>query len=158
MRRWVEPSRIGTKTRDLVQYDNAASWVARHVTHAVKFALLSASLLLLTSCGRDTTLRDEIVGTWTRETTNTTTGRDLYQVRLAADGSFNSEWILTSGSFSTQGTWKVQDGVVVSTITNCIGTTNLHWIGSVARCVIVRLGPSDLVWSMDGQTVSLARK
>ena len=118
----------------------------------MKFAFLFASLLLLTGCSPDTKLRDQITGTWARE--------DTYQTTLAADGSFISQWTLPTKTLIYQGTWKIQDGGVVSTVTNCIaqGTTNFQAVGSVDRWVIVRLDRSDLVWSNDGQTISLKRK
>lgn len=118
----------------------------------MKLTLLFASLLLLTSCSRDTKLRDQITGTWTRD--------DSFQTTLAADGSFISQWTHPAMTVTYQGTWKVQDGGVVSTITNrtAQGTTNFQTVGTVERWAIVRLDRSDLVWSNNGQTISLRRK
>ena len=118
----------------------------------MKIALLFASLLLLTSCSRDTKLRDHVVGTWTRE--------DTLQLTFAADGSFTTQWTFPTKTLTYQGTWRVQEGGVVSTITNCIarGITNFQAVGTVERWVIVRLDRSDLVWSNEGQTISLRRK
>jgi hypothetical protein len=118
----------------------------------VKFALLFASFLLFAGCSRDTKVRDQIAGTWVRD--------DTFEVRLAADGSFISQWIQPTKSVTFQGMWRVHNGDVVTTLTNCIaqGTTNFQAVGSVDRWVIVRLDRSDLVWSNNGQTISLRRK
>lgn len=118
----------------------------------MKSALLFASLLLFAGCNRrDADLRQHIAGTWTR---------DSFEMTLSAEGSFVSRWTHSTSSLIYQGTWTVRDGGVVSTITNCIahGTTNFEAVGSVERWAIVRLDRSDLVWSNEGQTISLKRK
>jgi len=58
------------------------------------------------------------------------------------------------------GTWEVQGGSVVSTITNCVGqgTTNFQKVGTSDRWVIIRADPGELIWSNDEQTVYLKRK
>ena len=109
-------------------------------------------LLVLSACSREDKLREQLTGTWTRD--------DTFQMTLAADGSFVSQWTLPTKSLTYKGTWKVQDGAVVSTITNSIarGTTNFQAAGTVDRWVIVKVAGDDLVWSNAEQTISLKRK
>ena len=110
------------------------------------------AFLFLFACNRETELREQVTGTWMRG--------DDFEMTLAADGTFISRWTLPAKSVVYQGTWKVQSDRVVSTITNCIaqGTTNVQPSGTVDHWVIVRTGPSELIWSNDGQSISLTRK
>ena len=82
-------------------------------------------LLLLVACHRETELREQVTGTWVPDNT--------FDMTLAADGSLISRWTLPAKSVEYQGTWKIQSGKVVSTITNCIaqGTTNVQPVGTV---------------------------
>ena len=119
----------------------------------MKSALLVPLLLLVGGCSRrDAELCDQIIGTWTND--------DVFEVTLNPDDSFISKWTRPASKVTYLGTWRVQDGVVVSEITNAIaqGTTNLQVVGTVDRWVIIRADCTDLVWSNDGQTISLKRK
>ena len=109
-------------------------------------------LLLLSACRRETKLQEQLAGTWTRD--------DTFQMTLATDGSFVSQWTLPTKSLTYEGIWKMEDGSVVSTITNSIarGTTNFQAAGTVDRWVIVKIDNNDLVWSNAEQTISLKRK
>ena len=111
------------------------------------------ALLLLAGCRRgDTELHDQIAGTWK--------GPGTFEMTLAADGTFVSQSTLPAKRLTYQGTWKVQDGGVVSTLTNCNaeGTTNFQAVGSVEHWAILRADRTDLVWSNNGQTISFKRK
>ena len=114
------------------------------------FVLLS--LLFIGCSRRDAKLREQITGTWTRD--------GKFEMRLLADGSFVSYWALSNKSLTYQGTWKIQDGSMVSTLTNCIaeGTTNFERVGSVDHFAIIRADLTDLVYSNSGQMISLTRK
>ncbi|HZR19130.1 MAG TPA: hypothetical protein VFE51_17720 [Verrucomicrobiae bacterium] len=118
----------------------------------MKFAPLFTSLLLLVGCDRrDATLREQIVGAW---------ARDGFEMTLAADGRYVSRWTQPAKNLTYQGMWKIQDGDIISTLTNSVvqGTTNSQAIGSVDRWVLLRLDHNNLVWSNNGQTVYLKRK
>lgn len=66
------------------------------------------SILLLSSCSpRDAKLREQIIGTWIRG--------DRFEITLATDGSFVSQWTQPTKSLTYQGSWMVRDGDVVST-------------------------------------------
>ena len=114
------------------------------------FALLS--LLFLGCSRRDAKLSEQITGTWTLN--------DKFETKLSADGSFVSHWALSNKSLTYQGTWKIQDGGMVSTLTNCIadGTTNFERVGSVDHFAIIRADSTGLVFSNNNQMISLTRK
>lgn len=118
----------------------------------MKLALLLVSLLVCGCNRHDTQLRDQIAGTWVRD--------DLSQMRFKTDGSFVSEWTLPAGKVTFQGIWKIQNGDIVSELTNYVaqGPTITQKIGSKGRWTILSLDRTTLIWSEDGQTVSLKRK
>src|ERR1700751_1153176 len=119
----------------------------------VEFIPVFASLLLFASCSRrDAELRHQITGTWRRD--------DTFEIALAADGSFVSHWAEPAKRITYQGTWKVRDGDVISSITNCAaqGTTNFEPVGSTHHFTVRQADETDLVWSVDGQTISFKRK
>jgi len=109
-------------------------------------------LLLLAACSPGSKLRDRLTGTWTRG--------DTFEMTLAADGRFISQWKVPTKSLTYMGTWKVQGSSVVSIITNCSAqdTTNFEKVGTTEHWVIIRADQSELVWSNNEQTVSLKRK
>ena len=119
---------------------------------AVTIAVLST---LLCGCGhRDATLAKEIVGNWARDS--------AFETTLSPDGSFISHWAAPNRSLTYQGTWKIQNGSMITTITNCIATgytiTNFERSGSVDHFTIIRADAHDLVYSNDNQIISLNRK
>lgn len=121
----------------------------------MKVTLLLASFLLLPACSRrDSKLHEQMIGTWTRGET--------FEMRLAADGTYVSQWSGRTARVTFEGTWNVRDSVMVAKLTNCVaqGTTNFPAIGSVDRCAIIRADQTDLVYSNfeQGQTISLKRK
>ena len=118
----------------------------------MKLALLFISLLVCGCNRRDTQLRDQIAGTWVRD--------GVYQMRFQTDGSFVSEWTLPAGKVTFQGIWKIQNGGIVSELTNYVaqGPKITQKIGSVGRWTILTLDRTALVWSENGETVSLKRK
>jgi hypothetical protein len=116
------------------------------------FTIVALSLVLF-GCGRrDAHLQKEVVGNWTRDS--------HFQMSLSPDGSFVSHWTNTNKSLTYQGTWMIQEGSLVSTITNCIadGYTNFERVGSVERWPVVRADSTDLVYSNNNQVISLIRK
>jgi hypothetical protein len=116
------------------------------------FTIVTLSLVMF-GCGRrDAQLQKEVVGDWTRD--------GYFEMSLSPDGSFVSHWTTTNKNLTYQGTWKIQDGSVVSTITNCIaeGTTNYERVGSVERWAVIRADSTGLVYSNNNQVVSLTRK
>jgi hypothetical protein len=119
----------------------------------MKAMLILTMALLMTACShRDAKLREQITGTWAHD--------DKLEMRLLADGSFVSYWALSNKSLTYQGTWKIQDGGMVSTLTNCIakGTTNFEQVGSVDYFTIIQIDLTDLVYSNGNQIISLRRK
>jgi len=116
-------------------------------------SLVIALSLVLFGCGRrDTQLQKELVGSWVRDS--------YFEMSLSPDGSFVSRVTTTKYNLTYQGTWKIQDGSMVSTLTNGIaaGTTNFERVGSVDRYAIIRADSTHLVYSNDGQTISFRRK
>jgi len=116
------------------------------------FMILTFSVVLF-GCGRsDSQLQKKVVGNWARDS--------YFDMRLFPDGSFVSRWTTTNHILTYQGTWKIQDGSMVSTITNCIaeGTTNFERVGSVDRYAIIRADSTDLVYSNNNQIISFRRK
>lgn len=102
--------------------------------------------LILTGCGsRDAKLHKQMTGTWTNSN---------IVVTLASDGSFVTRW---KQGVTYQGTWTVQNGESVFTITNCIpdGRTNFEAVGSVDRAWIINVDAHHLVYEIQGQTISL---
>ncbi len=119
----------------------------------VELITIFALLLLLAGCSRrDAELRKHITGTWT--------GNNTFEITLAADGSLVSHYAWPTKSITYQGTWKVQDGDIISGLTNCTaqGTTNFEPAGRTDHFTVLKADDTDLVWSVDGQTISLKRK
>ena len=111
--------------------------------------------LLLTGCSRhDAKLADQVAGTWMSAHTVWT---------LSPDGSFHSHLAGTNAGIIKEavydGTWSVQDGFLVTTITqrSSQNLTNLASIGQVDHQKIVRLDSTRLVLS-DGLTNTYTRK
>jgi len=116
------------------------------------FTIVALSLVLF-GCGRrDAQLQKEIVGNWTLD--------GYFQMSLSPDGRFVSHWTTTNTSVTYQGTWKIQRGSMVSTLTNCIadGTTNYERVGSVDGYKIIRVDSTGLVYSNNNQLISMTRK
>ena len=115
--------------------------------------IIATLCLLLFGCGRgDAQLQKEVTGDWTRGS--------YFQMSLSPDGSFVSRWAITNVNLTYQGTWKIEGGSMVSTITNCIaeGTTNYERVGSVEHWAIIRVDSTGLVCSNNNQVVSYTRK
>jgi hypothetical protein len=105
--------------------------------------------LILTGCGsREAKLHKQMTGTWTNS--------NIVKITLASDGSLVTRW---KQGVTYQGTWTIQNGEFVSTITNCIpdGTTNFEAVGSVDRGRIISVDAHHLVYEIQGQTISLRR-
>jgi hypothetical protein len=114
--------------------------------------ILGLSLLLVGCNRRDAQLHKEVIGSWSRDT--------YFHMTLSPDGSFVSHWTTTNTSLTFQGTWKIQDGSVISTLTNYIaeGTTNVARVGSVDHWTVIRADSTSLVYSAGNQVISLTRK
>ena len=117
--------------------------------------IVFAVCLLLTGCSRhDAKLADQVAGTWMSAHTVWT---------LSPDGSFHSLLAGTNDNVIKEaiydGTWSVQDGFLVTTITkrSSHNLTNLASIGQVDHQKIVRLDSTSLVLS-DGLTNTYTRK
>jgi hypothetical protein len=116
------------------------------------FMILAFSVVLF-GCGRsDSQLQKKVVGNWVRDS--------YFTMRLFPDGSFASHWTSTNKSLTYQGTWKIQAGSMVSTITNCIveGYTNFKPVGTVESYAIVQADANDLVCSNNNQIISFRRQ
>jgi len=114
--------------------------------------ILGLSLLLVGCSRRDAQLQKEVVGSWARDS--------YFQMALSPDGSFVSHWTTTNSSLTYQGTWKIQAGMMISTLTNCIasGTTNFERVGSLDSFTIVRADSTELVYSNQNQIIRFSRK
>lgn len=117
--------------------------------------MIVALSLPLFGCSRsDANLQKEVVGTWALGShTN-------FEMTLSPDGSFVSQWTTTNKSLTYGGTWKIQNGSMFATITNCIakGYTNFEGVGSVDRYEIIRADSTSLVYSNDNQIISFERE
>jgi hypothetical protein len=122
----------------------------------MKTAFMRAALsLLLFGCGRSNShLQKEVVGTWVLDS------RANFKMTLSPDGSFVSHWATTNTSLAYQGTWKVQNGSMIATPTNCIaqGLTNFERVGTVESYAIIRADSTGLVYSNNNQIVSFRRE
>lgn len=116
-----------------------------------QFLLLT---LLIAGCGRcETKLRNMISGNWVR-------GDGGFEINFSPDGSFVSQWTNSNGSVSYQGTWTIQDGSLITTLTNSVskGITNYERGERVDNFRIIRADSATLVYSNENQIVSLSRK
>lgn len=116
------------------------------------FTFVALSLLLL-GCGRsDTQLQKTVVGSWARDS--------YFKMTLSPDGSFVSQWTSSNKSLTYQGTWKIQGGCMISTVTNRIGEgyPNYERVGSVDRYAIIRADSTGLAYSNNNQIISFKRE
>lgn len=118
--------------------------------NTIALILLAASL---TGCGsRDARSQKQMIGGWA--------GDGLGKITLASDSSYVFR---QADGVTYQGTWTVQNGEYIATLTNCIadGQKNLQPLGSVARSKIVTLDEHHLVLETEtgikGQTITLIR-
>lgn len=116
------------------------------------FTVVALSLLLFgCGCG-DARLQKEVVGNWMRD--------NYFKMTLYPNGSFISHWASTNRTLTFEGTWKIQDGCMVTTLSNCtaVGTTDFERVGSVDRYVIIRADSTGLVYSNNNQIISFIRE
>jgi hypothetical protein len=120
----------------------------------MKAAFTTVALgLLLVGCGRrDAHLQKEVIGNWGQSS--------YFKMTLSPDGSVVSRWATRDKSLIYQGTWKIQGGSMVFTITNLTaqGYTNFERVGSVERYAIIRADSTGLIYSNNNQVISLIRK
>ena len=123
------------------------------IARIMRFIPFFLLVVLLAGCDRsETQLHRQIAGSWVRDS--------QFEMSLSADGSFVSHWTLPDKSLTYQGTWQIQDGSMISTITNCVaeGTTNFEHIGSVDHWSIIQADRTRLVFSNKDGVISLTRK
>jgi len=98
---------------------------------------------ILTACSRrDTKLAEEIPGTWTHS---------AHAMAMTPDGSFTESFRSKTGTNTFAGTWQIKDGILIFT------TTNDPAGASVQRYKISHLDAHQLVYEMNGQTITLSR-
>ena len=110
----------------------------------------------MTACNKtasDGEIHRQIIGTWT-------TDGGSHVLTLAADGSFDEKWASKTKELGFQGTWRVTDGLLVSTVTNrsSVGFTNVAPVGSVVRSHIVSFNATHLTLAFENQTNQWERK
>ena len=115
--------------------------------------LLFALSLVLTSCSKpptDAQIRQQVVGTWqpAPSSSDTTT----IQNEMRSDGSFVSKWSSATNDIELTGSWKVQGGIVVLTLTNAEGTAARSLGPPVQRYKIVRISKSEMVFQIGADT------
>jgi hypothetical protein len=123
----------------------------------IGIALMAFGFLLTPCKGGDEEIRQQVVGNWAIGKYYTTT--------FGADGSFNSKIAAatTNGIHTNNwsGTWKVQNGIMIFTITNRFpdprGTRSVN-PNDISRSSIVNLDASNLVLVEYGITNSFSRK
>ena len=116
---------------------------------------MAALSLLLCGCGRsDGPLKKEVVGNWSRDS--------HFKMTLSPDGSFVSRWIAPDKNLTYEGTWKIQDRRIKTTITNCVAEgysiTNTEPVGSVDHFAIIRADATRLVYSNNNSVISFKRE
>lgn len=110
-------------------------------------ALLPVLCLLLTACNQsspDAQLRRQVVGTW--RPTSLTSARTNTVDELRADGSFSSKWAGGGRNRELLGAWQVQNGFLVVTATNPLGSI------IVQRSRIVQISKDEMVCQLDANT------
>ena len=119
----------------------------RIMKQSIVFILALSSIL--TACAkRDTKLAREIRGTWSH---------GAHAIAMTPDGSFSESFSSKSGTNIFDGTWQVSDGFLIFTVTNASGTHPGTAIGSEERYKIIRADAHQLVYEMNGQTITLNR-
>jgi hypothetical protein len=94
----------------------------------MKFALTIIILsLLLTACSRQ---NKKIVGTWNSKGGNT--------IVFAPDGGFSITKGTATNVYWFTGVWKIENGILDETITNC-SNTNWPWIDQELQFHIIHL-------------------
>ena len=106
--------------------------------------------LLLTACGRhDAKLAKKIGGTWNDGSNDVIT--------MSHDGSF-SDTIYSKGRTNFfAGTWQVNDGFLILTLTNAVPADSHEPIGSVRRLEVVHVDEHQLVCGPAGHTITFKR-
>ena len=106
--------------------------------------------LLLTACGRhDAKLAKEIGGTWND-------GSDDV-LAMSPNGSF-SDTIYSKGRTNIfAGTWQVNGGFLIMTLTNAVAAEPGEPIGSVRRLEVVHVDDHQLVCGPTGHTITFKR-
>jgi hypothetical protein len=123
--------------------------------------IASCGLLLLVlgfamAAAQDTTLEQQIVGTWAKGKSS--------ELIFNTNGSFLSKMSdvhpNVTKTWNYEGTWQIKDGFCVMTVTNAsaTGTTNLEADGSVDRAKIVNINYISLVLKFGDQTIAFNRK
>jgi hypothetical protein len=124
------------------------------------FAILVLGLLS-TACNRpDADLARQVTGTWNQEAHQGTETHYITTV-YGPKGDFIVTTRAADYTNDMSGTWRVQDGVVLMTVTNA-SHGNLRYIGQVLKCRIDRVDSHQLdyqnIYERVGQTNTLNRK
>src|SRR5882724_12090062 len=116
----------------------------------VKLVLSILTLcMLLVACRRsspaDSALRQKIVGTWEMPRKD---GASVGFTTFAANGNFvhksTNRWATGSKEFSYEGTWQLQDGILIFTYKKTSEPKYMP-VGKVERCQVIRAEDRDLV-------------
>lgn len=104
------------------------------IKYAMRYALIILSLgLLLAACDRqDAHLARQVTGTWNEEAHFESETHYVTTV-FAPDRSFTVTTRAADFTNVLAGTWKVQDRVILMTVTNA-NQGNLRYIGQVLKC------------------------
>ncbi|MEJ0088235.1 MAG: hypothetical protein WDM80_00530 [Limisphaerales bacterium] len=122
---------------------------------ALSFFMMS---LLLTGCNHhDAELRQKITGTWTVNS-NGINGT----ISVASDGSFISKFSVIGTKITSeliyQGTWRVKDGVLITTITNVDGLEPHEPVGKIRNMKILHMDEHEMAYLVNGETITARRK
>ena len=106
--------------------------------------------MLLVACRRsspaDSALHQKIVGTWAWTPVEAQTSGGV--TTFAANGNFvfkgTNRWATGAKEFSYEGTWQIQDGILIFTLTKTSEPKYMP-VGKVDRCKIIRADDRDLM-------------
>lgn len=110
------------------------------------FIAFLLSSVLLSACGQQAVLRQQVVGDWFRE---------QGVLRFAPDGTSSCD--LTNGIkiWRYRSVWELKDGALIVRVTDVSmqGTTNAESVGSIERLKLISVTDHTLTLETSGQTI-----
>jgi hypothetical protein len=108
----------------------------------ITFQLFALTILLAacSSVPSDAQLRHKLIGTWIGPSDN-------LEMTMSSDGSYVSKFTREGMNYDYEGTWKIKDGFLITTLTANNSTNAKHTmhIGSVESFRIVHVDDQELI-------------